>query len=99
MCRRDVPNCTREVARCAEGTSQIAPVRLPDVQKGRPKLHIGAVSSLQALFSYVQFGTSLLHINITLCSVPYACWASPKRAASVCSLVSVFILDPSTNRT
>ena len=48
MCRRDVPNCTREVDRCAEGTSQIA--------------HRRCLSVL-ILYSYVQFGTSLLHIS------------------------------------
>ena len=47
MCKRDVSNCTCEVARCAKGTSQIAhrmshPARI--------------------VFSYVQFGTSLSHI-------------------------------------
>ena len=49
MCKRDVPNCTREVARCAKGTSQIA--------------HRRSLSAL-TFFSYVQFGTSLLHIKL-----------------------------------
>ena len=47
MCKRDVPNCTREVDGCAKGTSQIA--------------HRMSLSVL-ILYSYVQFGTSLLHI-------------------------------------
>ncbi len=34
-----------------------------DVQKGRPKLHIGMVFLVLVHFSYVQFGTSLLHIR------------------------------------
>ena len=68
ICKRGVPNCTCWGGGCAKGTSQIAHRKRQCARGG---------------FSYVQFGTSLLHIQerIPLCTLPRRDWWPPAHVA------------------
>ena len=63
MCKRRCAKGPSQIARCAKGTSQIAH------RKGL---------SVPALYSYVQFGTSLLHIGWDSCAGKRACRRPPR---------------------
>ena len=69
MRERPFPDRTCRVGRCAKGTSQIA--------------HRNSHSVL-ALFSYVRFGTSLLHIGWDSCAGKAGLWGRGRRACDTC---------------